>query len=122
MDFTLQDINGEELEVGARVDCGDGWTGRVTDITEPDGDVDDYGRSIAVGPFVTVRFDNGQEDTFTAYAVIGGWGDYMREDLPYRCDDLELIPSEPSSDPMDADDGLSDPDTYARIMWGKGGV
>jgi hypothetical protein len=122
---TILDPNGARLRVGDRVNmAGDPEdTGVITGISELDADYDDeLGRAVGVSPRVTVRFDDGVEDAFATSMTIRGWGDYMREDIPWVCDDLERKPDlerplVASEDPMDADDGLSDPDTYARVMW-----
>jgi hypothetical protein len=86
----VEDADGKRLLVGSRVRCGDDL-GVVTAISDPDGDVDDYGRSVGINPKVSVDFDDGSEDSFTTFMHIRGWVDYMREDLPFRCEDVELI-------------------------------
>jgi hypothetical protein len=39
----------------------------VTEISDIDGDADDEGRSFMINPRVTVKFDNGDEDTLATY-------------------------------------------------------
>ena len=69
MDSCL-DYHGNEIKKGDRV-CIYGYShredfrGTVQVITDPDGDADDWGRSIYIYPRVTVLFDDGQEDSFT---------------------------------------------------------
>jgi hypothetical protein len=62
--------------------------GRVTAIDDPDGDVDDEGRSVAIPPRVSVRFDDGTTDRYSGH-WLGSWGD---EDAPFEFEDLERIP------------------------------
>jgi|SRR5262245_4737423 len=72
----FQDEYGSEIKVGTRCiygcpDEAERFTPRylvtVFEITEPDGDVDDYGRSIFIPPRVRIRFDDtGEEDSIQA--------------------------------------------------------
>lgn len=59
--------------------------GVVESISDPDGDVNDYGRPVAILPRVVVRFDDGSADSFVAQWTARGPGD---EDAPYECEDL----------------------------------
>jgi hypothetical protein len=80
------DANGRPFEEGSRVHVCD-YPGTVTRITDPDGDVDDEGRTIGINPKVTVLFDDGSDDTYsTSYTGTG-----PDQDAPWQCDDLEVI-------------------------------
>lgn len=62
-------IAGEWVRVGARDTY---WpAGIVTEVSDCDGDADDYGNIIAINPKVTVKFDNGTEDTFSTTYTSG---------------------------------------------------
>lgn len=66
------DSKNRSVVVGSRVRCapedfdekGRPNTGEVVEITEPDGDVDDDGRTIGISPRVVVMYDNGDMDTY----------------------------------------------------------
>lgn len=90
---TVIDAKGNELRVGDRVmaygfdpakDKYEEYFGHITKITEPDGDVDDYGRGISYPPCVYVKFKNGDEDHFISQTQ--GWGEY-----PYLCEDIDKV-------------------------------
>lgn len=79
------DTNGVEFKVGDRVNDGRG-SGVVESVSDPDGDVDDEGRSITIPPRALVKFDDGEDDYFTSYwTAQGPWDD----DAPWQFDDLE---------------------------------
>ena len=62
--------------------------GTVTELTDPDGDVNEYGRPVALGPYVIVDYDDGTRERWTAtWNATGPWDDY-RDD--YTCDDVEV--------------------------------
>lgn len=64
------------------------YYGVILGISDPDGDVDDYGRTIGIAPRVTVLFDDGSDDRFIAsWTAKGPWD----EDAPYQCDDVTAI-------------------------------
>jgi len=61
----------------------------IYEITEPDGDVDDYGRSIYIPPRVRIRFLNSDDETDSLQASI----DYHQSDFDftvYVVSDIEL--------------------------------
>lgn len=85
----ILDSNGNTIRVGARTAENDGT---VTALGEPDGDVNSYGRMVAILPTVTVAYDDGTEDTYPArWNATGPWDDH-RDD--YTCDDLEIAVDE----------------------------
>jgi len=83
------DANGTLLAVGSRVRCGDD-AGTVTQITDPDGDVVDYGRTVGINPEVKVDFDDGTEDSFTTGYKMN-WALYPDGPDHWDCDDLVLV-------------------------------
>lgn len=105
MDMTFIDGNGVEFKVGTRVIVGDPQDaesyGRVRQISDPDGDVDDEGRPVYYPPRVTVQFE-GFEDVFICHSTASGPWD---EDAPFACDDLEvdtrMLPALTNCDPGD---------------------
>lgn len=115
MEEKVIDALGQTIEVGARVqvygfskqvDDPQSSLGVVTNITELDGDVNDYGRPVAINPSVWVRFDDGSDDSFGTSWTAKGPGD---EDAPYQCDDLEL-------EVKDDDDSEDAGESYAERM------
>lgn len=111
------DMNDKPIQVGSRVTIGTEHVWTVTRITDPDGDVDDDGRSIAIPPYIYVRLDgteipdtatglspDGEYANFRTYFTGRGWWD---EDAPFACDDLEVIADEPP-----ATDPRPDPRTH----------
>ena len=95
----ILDRNGNQIQVGDRVvewppetvgtiDGPAAEVGTVIDLTDPDGDVNSYGRPVALGPYVIVNYDNGTTERWTAlWNATGPWDDY-RDD--YTCDDVEV--------------------------------
>lgn len=81
------DRAGNRIEVGMRVvDRIDAEIGTVVLLTEPDGDVNEYGRPIAIGPLVGVQYDDGDYEAWLAtWNATGPW-DSDRED--FTCDDV----------------------------------
>lgn len=88
------DAKGQLLEVGMRIQVPgnwvDGrdayWKGTIQNITDADGDLDGYGRPVAINPFIEVLFDDGDVDTFsTSPTAKGPWDDMSK----YMCEDLE---------------------------------
>ncbi len=82
---TYIDALGNEFKVGDRVVDGQGL-GTVISVSDPDGDVDDEGRSIYISPKATVRFDNGDEEVYSSFWTATGPHD---EDAPWQFDDFE---------------------------------
>ncbi len=115
----ILDSNGTTLKVGMRVldEHGD-EDGTITELTDPDGDYDDnLGRAVAYGPYVHVKYDDGETDRFTAtWNATGPWDD-DRDD--FTCDDVTVanlaapkpVTSRPVSveDAIDAGYALDDP-------------
>ena len=90
------DANDVPIKVGSRVTIGTEHVWTVTRITDPDGDVDDEGRSIAIPPYVHVTHE-GTEESWRTYFTGQGWWD---DEAPFACDDLTVLPDEPpASDP-----------------------
>ena len=102
MNDTITDYNGNEIKVGTRVRMWDyspshpewgqdaKYHGTVTGISDWDGDVDDdTGRSIMVPPYVSVRFDSGDEEDF----VTGEWQFYGPDQDPAegKVEELDAI-------------------------------
>lgn len=87
------DMNDQPIKVGSHVMIGTEHVWTVTKITDPDGDVDDEGRTIGIPPYVHVelRTPNGvviEMDDLRTYWTAQGWWD---EDAPYKCDDIEVM-------------------------------
>jgi hypothetical protein len=101
----IYDSNGTRITVGARVLDPDPTAlsagGVVTEITEPDGDVNVYGRPVAVGPFVTVTYDDGTIERWLAHwNATGPWDDHRTD---YTCDDVTVADvREPDGQRMEA--------------------
>src|SRR5262245_30812948 len=102
MSFEVQDCNGSKLKVGDKVLYGDPYpedrdnqTGKIIEITDPDGDYDDeLERAVEIRPYVIVEFGNlDREKCHTYNDTPVGWNDYP--DGPshyiYQAEDLELI-------------------------------
>lgn len=97
-DTEFIDSGGKPIKVGSRVriygynpasDEHDTFHGVVVRTTDPDGDADEEGRPFGINPTLTVKFDDGDEDTFTASWTAQGWWD---ENAPYQCEDLDVLP------------------------------
>jgi hypothetical protein len=58
-------------------------------ITDPDGDVNEYGRQIAIPPVLRVRYGDGDTEEFPFEWLATGWWD--SENAPYKCSDVEVI-------------------------------
>jgi hypothetical protein len=91
------DANGKELKVGSLVravgynsatDDPAMFHGKITSISDPDGDVDDHGRTVAYPPYITVLFDNGGEERYGA--IMDDMAFFWDGDMPWECDDIEL--------------------------------
>ena len=96
MTVSVTDWDGNPLTVGSQVIFGDDpiQRGVVTEITDPDGDVDDEGRTVNIPPYVTVTFPDGGTERVRSYLNAEmTWGFYP--DGPdvwtFACDDLELL-------------------------------
>jgi len=91
----ILDSNGTRITVGARVlDANGNEEGTVVDLTEPDGDVNEYGRAVPVGPYVTVQYDDDNDGDTVRYTALwnatGPWDDHRTD---YTCDDVTVAPS-----------------------------
>ena len=81
----ILDSQGNTIRVGMRTLENDGT---VTEISDPDGDVDDYGRSVGILPRVFVKYDDGTDDNYPCrWNATGPWDDH-RDD--YTCDDVTV--------------------------------
>jgi hypothetical protein len=73
--YTYKDANGEKIHQDDRVvmpddgDCQD--RGTIIAINDPEGDVDDEGRTVYHAPSIRVHFDNGDVESF----ALDTWGD-----------------------------------------------
>jgi hypothetical protein len=87
-DATLvEDANGKTLALGAIVGCGED-KGTITKITEVDCDYDDdLMRPVLYTPNVSVRFEDGSEDTFGTSVPWRG----MYVEAPFVCEDVHLL-------------------------------
>jgi hypothetical protein len=89
MQTIVKDSQGREFKVGGPVRLYGGKPGAaadnglVTAISDPDGDVNDYGRQVYYPPRVSVRFFDGVEDSFSSHATY--------EDETHRCEDLHVV-------------------------------
>lgn len=94
MKFTITDVNGAELKVGDRVASGD-EKGTVLALIEPDGEYDDWGRPVRVGPYVRVEFDNDVAllDCISTHRYT--WADYPDgpQHETFACEDVEIVRS-----------------------------
>lgn len=91
----FQDEFGNVLTVGSRCIYGvpedktdPDYQCVIYEITEPDGDVDEYGRSIYIAPRVKIRFDTGETDSIQA-SVNHHQSDF--DWTVYDVSDLELV-------------------------------
>lgn len=73
MAYTYRDANGDKIKKGDRVvmpcapqeEIEDGTArGIILDLIDPEGDVDDEGRSVYYAPVIRVEFDNGEVDSY----------------------------------------------------------
>lgn len=84
----IEDSEGTLIKVGSRVLDEIGLPqGTVTSIIPLDGDADDEGRPVAIGPTVKVLFDDGTEDEFDAHWSAKGPEDM---DAPFVCLNLTI--------------------------------
>lgn len=100
IEIPFTDHNGEVLTEGCLVvytyydpnateyanETADTFTGRVMEMLKPEPDVDDMGKTFWISPQVTVKFDDGDIDTF--YCAGYPEGPNYTE---YRCDDLMVV-------------------------------
>jgi hypothetical protein len=99
------DANENPIKKGDRVrianldkrDIGDSeFYGTITGISDPDGDVDDEGRSIGIPPRVTILFDDGGEESFNGfipskyYSELAYGHEFDDVPIPYVFEDIEL--------------------------------
>jgi len=89
------DVREKEFVIGGRVRCEwqDGPVririeyGTVTEIGDPDGDVDDEGRMVGYNPTVTVRWDNGTKEILSTY----NRSTYYMDDPWWECEEIEVV-------------------------------
>jgi hypothetical protein len=90
-----RDADGSLIEVGTRIAAASGTIsdkngmrtydipgGVIKEISDPDGDVDDEGRTIGINPQVTVLYDDGEEDTYTTF--------YDWQSGEWTCEDITV--------------------------------
>jgi hypothetical protein len=105
----ILDSNGTALKVGMRVlDKHGDEEGTITGLSDPDGDVNEYGRPVPIGPYVVVRYDNGDIERWTAtWNATGPWDDYRTD---YTCDDVTVpnlaAPRPVTSRPVSVEDAI----------------
>jgi hypothetical protein len=88
IEVIVNDWKGQRIVVGSRVTADDdGPIATVTEITDPDGDVDDEGRSYGIPPYVRVYFDGGGKGSFRSTST----AQFYDEDPSYECDELEVV-------------------------------
>jgi hypothetical protein len=92
------DSNGVQLKPGMVVSAGTDargfqWFGTVRRITDPDGDLDDEGRTIGIPPYVIVEGDQPLpwEDSFSCDLDADPWDLYMGADADWKCDELQAV-------------------------------
>lgn len=84
----IEDSEGKLIKVGSRVLDEIGLPqGVVTSIVPLDGDVDNEGRPVAIGPTVKVLYDDGTEDEYDAHWSAKGPEDM---DAPFVCHNLTI--------------------------------
>jgi hypothetical protein len=95
-EFRVFDFDDHEVKIGTRVRMWDygpehpewgkhsKYNGRVIDLGEFEGDVDDEGRSRAIYPSITVLWDSGEKDSWTTTEWQFGYAStyYELEDMP----------------------------------------
>lgn len=95
MDDRIYDCNGELIQVGARVlpwPDGDSPAGTVTRLDPFDVDYnDDTGRPEGYGPFVHVRYDDGEDARFDC--IVDDPHDLYERPTSFVCEDVEIDPS-----------------------------
>jgi hypothetical protein len=80
----VTDADGAPVALGSMIDGGDGTIGVVIDWSDPDGDVDDDGRSIGINATVTIRWpDLGDERCSLS------WPEWGEDD--YRLHDWSVV-------------------------------
>lgn len=82
----IRDAEGTPIKEEARVRTGND-EGTVVRITEPDGDVNEHGHPVAVGPYVIVEYDDGA----TEHWVAQNW-DRRGELDHYVCTEVVVVP------------------------------
>ena len=94
----IVDGNDQKLEIGDRVkihgfipgeDDPKIHFGTITEISDMDGDVDDYGRPIPIYPEVTVKFDNDSMGDFLTHDT----RQYEDDNMEFKCDELDKEPN-----------------------------
>ena len=66
-ELEIFDSHKNPIKVGSKV-CISGYPkdiGRVTEVSDWDGDIDDYGKPIGIPPRISVMFNDGTDDDFT---------------------------------------------------------
>jgi hypothetical protein len=93
-DFKVFDTEEREITEGTRVIVyGTTNHGIVKHITDVDGDVDDYGRSVMVNPTVVVEFDKDEIESFNTTCDYKRSGYLFDEgELVFECEDLDVQP------------------------------
>jgi hypothetical protein len=95
---TIQDEYGNEVVVGSRCVYGapddesdPNYVVTVAAISDVDGDYDDeLGRGVMIPPFVTVKFENGEDEDVIRTVADGNQSSYW-DDLTFIVGDLKVI-------------------------------
>jgi hypothetical protein len=86
---TILDANGNELNMGSRVQDWDGTVeGTIVGYSGWDAGEDYYGNTISVSPSITVRWDSGSEDRLTCTVI--GW-DYVNGYSHLEVEDISAL-------------------------------
>lgn len=95
MKFKVVDCNEAEIKIGTHVKFVDEETAIIIGITDPDGDVNDEGRSIEIPPYVEFKLvSDGTVGAVSTYNITKlTWADYPDgpEEYIYQADDLEKV-------------------------------
>jgi len=90
MEYRYLDCNGVEIRKGDKVRVGPdpGDVGTILSISDPDGDVDEYGRTVGINPSVKVQFPDCDDSFMCAWQATGPWDD---DNPDWQCDDVEKV-------------------------------
>lgn len=91
MSTLVVDANGTQIDENALVICGEGEPGRVTAISDPDGDMDDEGRPFGISPRVYVLWPEAEDEKdVEAFSTMTSARWYDDDAEPWICGDLEI--------------------------------
>lgn len=90
------DAKGKQIVIGSRVKCGDPEfdPGTVTTTTDPEGELNDEGRMVAINPVVYVQWSGVEESDIESIST-SYIGSFRHESDPrYECEELEVMSDE----------------------------